>query len=136
MDKNLETFKKEMKDNLEKFDLQKDKIAPELIVNGIDKADVVEDFLTYSAARAAIDPSLDSLRKIKDREFTTNWSTHDLYNKQRSDEETHQIQNLLHQNRGEKIRTFEEHKLAFQGKDEFFNKLLTIRNRKRKNDEN
>lgn len=87
--------------------------------------------MAYSAARAAIDPSLDSLRKIKDREFTTNWSNHDLYNKQRSDEEHHKILNVLHENRGEETLTFEEHKIAFQGNNKFFNKLLAIRNRKR-----
>ena len=136
MDKNLDTFKKDMKDNLKKFDLQKNEIAPELNVNGITNAHVVEDFLTYSAARAAIDPSFDSLRKVKDQEFTRDWSTHDLFSTQRSDKETHVIQNLLHQNRGEEIRTFEEHKLAFQGNSEYFNKLIKIRDRKRKNDEN
>ena len=87
--------------------------------------------MAYSAARAAIDPSLDSLRKIKDREFTTNWSNHDLYNKKRSDEEQHKILNILHENRGEEPRTFEEHKKAFQGNNKFFNKLLTIRKQKR-----
>ena len=87
--------------------------------------------MAYSAARAAIDPSLDSLRKIKDREFTTNWSNHDLYNKKRSDEEQHKILNVLHENRGEEPRTFEEHKKAFQGNNKFFNKLLTIRKQKR-----
>ena len=55
--------------------------------------------------------------------------------RKQSDEENHQILNLLHQNR-EETRTYEEHKLAFQSNDEFFNKLLTIKNRKRKNDEN
>ena len=87
--------------------------------------------MAYSAARAAIDPSLDSLRKIKDREFTTNWSNHDLYNKQRSEEEQHKILNVLHENRGEETRTFEEYKIAVKGNNKFFNKLLAIRNKKR-----